>query len=83
MKDFRCLVGVRQPAVQLAHAVRDQIALVAPLLEHVERIVTVSRVERPDGGLTLVNEWRVNPSVPAGLESLITPDMLGWLDHAE
>jgi hypothetical protein len=83
MKDFRCLVGVRQPAVQLARAVRDQIALVAPLLENVERIVTVSRVERLDGGLALVNEWRVNPSVPAGLESLITPEMLGWLDHAE
>jgi hypothetical protein len=83
MKAFRCLVGVRQPAGLIAAAVRDQIALVAPLLEQVERIVTVSRVERPDGGLTLVNEWQVSPQVPAGLESLITRDMLGWLDHAE
>ncbi|MBX3484889.1 hypothetical protein [Phenylobacterium sp.] len=83
MKDFRCLVGVRQPARPLAAAVRDRIGQVAGQLEQVEHIVTVSRLDRPDGGVALVNEWRVNPDVPPALQHLVTPDMLGWLDHSE
>ena len=83
MKEFRCLVGVRHPPRPLAAAVRDRICRIAPSLENVEKIETVSRVERPEGGAALVNEWRVNPDLPPGLDGFITPDMLGWLDHAE
>ena len=83
MKEFRCLVGVRHPPRPLAAAVRDRICRIAPSLENVEKIETLSRVERPEGGSALVNEWRVNPDLPPGLDGFITPDMLGWLDHAE
>jgi hypothetical protein len=83
MKAFRCLVGLRHPPHRLAAGVRDLIADVAPSLDDVERITTVTRIDRPDGGAALVNEWRVNPSLPAALDSIITRDMLGWLDHAD
>lgn len=83
MKDFRCLVGVRHPPSALAGAVRDLICEIGPSLENVEQIATVSRVERPDGSTALVNEWRVNPALPAALDGIVTRDMLGWLDHAE
>jgi hypothetical protein len=83
MKDFRCLVGVRHPPQELAGAVRDLICQVGSSLEHVEQVATVTRVERPDGSTALVNEWRVNPTLPAALNGVVTRDMLGWLDHAE
>jgi hypothetical protein len=83
VKDFRCLVGVRHPPQELAGAVRDWIGRVGPSLEHVEQVSTVARVERPDGSTALVNEWRVNPTLPTALNGVVTRDMLGWLDHAE
>jgi hypothetical protein len=83
MKDFRCLVGVRQPADRLAAAVRDRICHVAPTLDQVETVATVSRTQLPDGATVLVNEWRVDPALPPGLASYVTQDMLGWLDHSE
>jgi hypothetical protein len=82
MKDFHCLVGVRQPPAALAGAVRDLICEIGPSLENVEQIATISRVDRPDGSTALVNEWRVNPTLPAALDGVVTRDMLGWLDHA-
>jgi hypothetical protein len=82
MKEFRCLVVARHPPRALAAAVRDRICEVAPALEQVERITTRARVEQPEGAVSLVNEWRVNPDIPAALEGAITPEMLGWLDHA-
>lgn len=83
MKDFRCLVGVRHPPRALAGAVRDLICRVGPSLEHVEQVATLTRIERPDGSTAMVNEWRVNPTLPAALNGVVTRDMLGWLDHAE
>jgi hypothetical protein len=83
MKDFRCLVGVRHPPAALAGAVRDLIYEIGPSLESVEQIATVSRLERPDGVIELVNEWRINPALPSALDGIVTRDMLGWLDHAE
>lgn len=83
MKPFRCLVGVRHPPSALAGAVRNLICEIGPSLENVEQIATVSRTERPDGGATLVNEWRVNPALPPALAGVVTRDMLGWLDHAD
>jgi len=83
MKTFRCLVGVRHPAPRVAAAVRDLMSEIAPSLEHVERICALTRAERADGGVALVNEWRVNPALPPALESLVAREKLGWLDHAE
>jgi hypothetical protein len=83
MKAFRCLVGVRQPPSALAAAVRDLICRIGPSLENVEKISAVSRVERLDGSTAVVNEWRVNPALPAGLDGVVTRDMLGWLDYGE
>jgi hypothetical protein len=83
MKGFRCLVGLRHPTRQVAGAVRDLMPELAPVLEHVERISTLARVDRPDGGAALVNEWRVNPALPPGLDGVVTRDMLGWQDHAD
>jgi hypothetical protein len=82
MKGFRCLVGLRHPPASLAAGVRDLMPEVAPFLENVERVATVRRADQPDGGVTLVNEWRVNPALPPALEQVVTPQMLGWLDHA-
>ncbi|MDF2900765.1 MAG: hypothetical protein K0Q62_824 [Phenylobacterium sp.] len=83
MKDFRCLVGLKHPPGRVAAGVRDLMDKVAPALDQVEKITTVTRVERPGGGCALVNEWRVTPVLPPTLSGLVTPDMLGWLDHAE
>lgn len=83
MKDFRCLVGLKHPPERVAAGVRDLMDKVAPALDQVEKIATVTRVERPDGGCALINEWRVNPTLPPSLGGLVTRDMLGWLDHAE
>ena len=83
MKDFRCLVGVRHPPQDIAGAVRDLICQVGPSLEHVEKVATVTRVERPDGSTALINEWRVNPTLPTALNGVLSRDMMGWLDHAE
>jgi hypothetical protein len=83
MKAFHCLVGLRQPFHRVAPAIRDRLSEIASALDDVETIRTVARVEQPGGGLTLVNEWRVNPKLPAALDGHITPDMLGWLDHAD
>lgn len=83
MKAFRCLVGVRHPPHALARAVRDLICEIGPSLEQVERIATISRVERPGGATALVNEWRVNPTLPVGLDGFVTPDQMGWFDHSE
>lgn len=83
MKTFHCLVGLRQPPDRVAAAIRDRLPEIAPDLEDVQDIRTVSRIERPDGGIALVNEWRVNPKLPAAVDAHITPDMLGWLDHAD
>lgn len=83
MKDFRCLVGLKHPPERVGAGVRDLMETVAPCLDQVEKIVTVTRAERPDGGCALVNEWRVCPALPPTLSTLVTRDMLGWLDHAE
>lgn len=83
MKSFRCLVGLRYPVSEVAPAVRDRLADIAPDLDDVERISVIERREQPHGGLVLVNEWRINPKLPAGLDTYVTSDMLGWLDHAE
>ena len=83
MKAFHCLVGLRQPPDRVAAAIRDRLPEIAPDLDDVAAIRTVERTERPDGGWTLVNEWRVTPKLPAALDSHIRPDMLGWLDHAD
>lgn len=83
MKTFRCLVGLRQPLDRVAPAIRDRLPEIAPTLDDVEAIRTVSRVEDPGGGVALVNEWRVRPKMPASLSEYITPDMFGWLDHAD
>jgi hypothetical protein len=83
MKEFRCLVGLRQPADRVALGVRDWMGEVGPSLDNVERVATVARIERPDGGAALINEWRVNPALPAALNGVVTREMLGWLDHAE
>lgn len=83
MKAFHCLVGLRQPPDRVATAIRDRLPEIAPDLDDVEAIRTLSRSETPDGGMTLVNEWRVRPKLPAALEAHISADMLGWLDHAD
>lgn len=83
MKAFHCLVGVRQPLDRVAAAIRDRLPDIAPDLDDVEGIRTVARTEHADGGVALVNEWRVNPKLPAALRAHVTPDMLGWLDHAD
>ena len=83
MKAFQCLVGVRRPPVQLAGGVRDWMSRVGPSLENVQQVVTVTRLDRPDGSTALVNEWRVNPPIPAALSTVVTNDMLGWFDHSE
>lgn len=83
MKSFRCLVGVRISAASLAEAIRDRLSELAPALENVESITTVSRVQRPDGGVALTNRWRVNPALPPAVAKLIKPEQMGWLDHAD
>jgi len=83
MKGFHCLVGLKHPPQKVGAGVRDLIGKVAPSLDQVEKIATVTRVDRPDGGCALVNEWRVSPALPPTLSALVTRDMLGWLDHAE
>lgn len=83
MKAFRSLVGLRHPPRAVAAAIRDRMHEIAPALEHVECITTVARVDRPDGGAALVNAWRVNPALPPALSALVTPEQMGWLDHAD
>jgi hypothetical protein len=83
VKTFRSLVGLRMTPGPVATAIRDRLAEIAPALENVESITTVARVDRADGGVALVNAWRVNPDLPAALSALITPEQMGWLDHAE
>jgi hypothetical protein len=83
MKAFRCLVGLRHPPQRVALGVRDWMGEVGPTLENVEQVATLARLERPDGGAALVNEWRVNPPLPAALNGVVTREMMGWLDHAE
>jgi hypothetical protein len=83
VRDFRCLVGVKHPPEKVAAGVRDLMEQVAPALDQVEKIATVRRAMRPDGGCTLTNEWRVSPALPPSLNGLVTREMLGWLDHAE
>lgn len=83
MKEFRCLIGVRQPSREVAAAIRDRLVFLAPELEHVQEVETVIREERADGGAQIVNSWRVNPPLPAALHGVVSADMLGWLDHAE
>lgn len=82
MKPFRCIVGLRHPVGDVAFAVRDRLSEIAPNLEDVEQIRVVERRDQPDGGLLLVNEWRINPKLPSALSEHISPDMLGWHDHA-
>ena len=83
MKAFKSLIGLRHPPGPVAVAVRDRMSEIAPALENVESIVTTTRVDQPDGRVTLVNAWRVNPTLPAALNGLISPEQMGWLDHAE
>ena len=83
MKTFQCLVGLREPVARIVPAIRDRLDEIAPVLDDVESIRAIERTEGGDGGITLVNEWRVNPKIPASLNGHITPDMLGWLDRAE
>jgi hypothetical protein len=83
VKTFQCLVGLRHPPRRVAAAIRDLMAELAPSLENVERITTLTRLERPDGGTAMINEWRVNPSLPAALNGMVDRKRLGWLDHAE
>jgi len=83
MKAFRCLIGLRYPVSDVAPAVRDRLADIAPDLDDVERISVIERREQADGRLLLINEWRINPKLPSALDSYVTADMLGWRDHAE
>ena len=83
MKAFHTLVGLRYPVHQIGAAIRDRLPEIASSLDDVETITTISRDERGDGGMMLVNEWRVNPKLPSALNAVITPDKLGWLDYAD
>jgi hypothetical protein len=83
LKSFRCLVGLKLPPLVVATAIRDRMADLAPALEHVEVVSTVTRIDRADGAASLVNAWRVNPPLPQGLEGIVTREKLGWHDHAE
>jgi hypothetical protein len=83
MKPFHCLVGLRQPAKDVAAAIRDRLPEIAPALQDVQCIRAISRTEQADGRVTLINEWRVNPKLPSALNGIVSPDRLGWLDHAE
>jgi hypothetical protein len=83
MKAFHTLVGLRHPAGNIGAAIRDRLPEIASSLDDVETITTISRDERADGGMMLVNEWRVNPKLPSALSGVIAPDKLGWLDYAD
>src|SRR6202012_856470 len=64
-------------------AIRDRMAEIAPVLEHVEKIETVARADRADGSVARVNAWRGNPALPPALSQIVTREQMGWLDHAE
>lgn len=82
MKEFSTLVGVRKPLLEIAGAVRDRLSEIAPALTDVESIQVIHREEVEDSRLILVNEWRVDPSLPRPVKNAISKEMLGWKDHA-
>lgn len=83
MKEFKTVAVVKHPRSVVWTIIRDRMADLAPMLTDIDAIVVQSRAEEPTGTVRLVNLWRAKAPIPASLASVITPDMLAWLDRAE
>jgi len=83
MKPFKSLVIVKHPLEQVWTTIRDRLPELAPTLDDVASITVVERRALDESTLHLVNEWRVKFRIPAVLASVVSPEMLGWVDRAD
>ena len=61
--------------------VRDNMQLIVPYMENVERIDQIERHEH-DGGPRIVNHWTAKTQLPAIATRFVSPEILTWIDRA-
>ena len=83
MKPFKTVAIVKHHPNVVSSIVRDRLPDLVSLLDDIEQITVIDRVEASDGTVRLVNHWKANPPIPPMLASVIDPSMLAWLDRAE
>ena len=83
MKPFKSIVVVKYPLDLVWTTIRDRMPEMVPMLGDVASITVLDRREAASGTIELVNEWRVHLNIPTMLNSVVKPEMLGWIDRAE
>ncbi len=80
---FRTLTIVKHPLERVWETMRDRMPELAASLVDIAEIRETCREQLGDMVVRVVNEWQANVKLPAGLDKLVSAEMLRWTDHAE
>jgi|SRR5262244_1644171 len=83
MKTFKSIAVVKYPLALVWTTVRDRLPELVPLMDDIDSVTVVERIQDPDGTVRLVNLWQAKLQIPPMLTSVIRPDRLAWTDRAE
>jgi hypothetical protein len=83
MKTFKTLVVAKHPPDLVWRTIRDRLPELVQFVDDIDKVTIGTRKSKPDGAMTLVNEWHARARIPSMLSSVITRDMLAWTDRAE
>ncbi len=74
---------VKHPLDTVWVTMRDHMPSLVGSLSEIEEIRETGREVLGESVVRVVNEWRARLKLPAGLDRLVSADMLSWVDHAE
>ncbi len=80
---FRTLTVVKHQMEDVWATMRDHMPALSVSLDEIEEIRETSRESTSESVVRVVNEWQARLKLPAGLDKLVSADMLSWTDHAE
>ena len=80
---FRTVTVVKHPVDDVWVTMRDHLPSLADSLADIRSIREAAREEVGESVVRVVNEWEARVNLPAGLDGLISAEMLRWTDHAE
>ena len=73
---------IKHPLDLVWRTIRDRLPEIAPLLDDIETVTSISRTTAADGAQHIVNVWKSRPHLPAIISSRLDPEMLAWTDRS-
>ena len=83
MKTFKSIAVVKHPCAVVWDTVRDRLPELVPLMDDIDSVTVIERIEDSAGMVRLVNLWKAKLQIPAMLHAVIPADRLAWTDRAE